>query len=255
MTEALSDVRLWCEERLRQPHEDLHLARLFSPPELRPTVTATAAIYIELEATIAGYRDLNVARTKLAWWRDELARLEEGRPAHPATKLLASGAGTPAVNQLLDLVTGMELNLLAGAAVDLATAEIVAERGFAQFAATLGAQLQARNKNAGLEDYLALGKSIGLSRCLQGPLDAEARTDIAAAASAGLHAASDRLSTEPPALRVLAALAWRRASRPAAPLPQKRESRRRIFIAWRAARGKIPRELRSCTQGSSHSRA
>ncbi|MGH8272699.1 MAG: squalene/phytoene synthase family protein [Gammaproteobacteria bacterium] len=245
MTETSTDTQSWCEERLRQPHEDLHLARLFSPPELRSTVSASAAIYIELEATIAGYRDLNVARTKLAWWRDELTRLEDGRPAHPATKLLASGAAPPAVNQLLDLVTGMELNLLVGPAEDLATAELVAERGFAQFAAVLGAQLETRGKNANLEDYLALGKNIGLSRRLQGALDAEARADIAAAAGAGLRTASSRLPTDPPALRVLAALAWRRASRPSAPLPQKRESRRRVFIAWRAARGKLPRGLRS----------
>lgn len=225
---------------MRRPREDLHLARLFTTANLRQAVTASGAIYVEFEAIALKFRDLNVARAKFDWWREELARLDAGRPAHPATQLLAASAAPSATAQLHDLVTGMELNLLAGPPHDRSEAESWSERGFANLAAVLALQLGAETKL----DCRALGTAIGIARCLQVPLADAIRSEIAAVARTGLRGERSRLRVIPPALRVLAALAWRRAARPRGHPPSKHEARRRVFAAWRAARGKLPRGLR-----------
>ncbi len=230
----------WCEERLCQPREDLFLARLFTAAGLRPAVTASAAVYIELEAIALRFRDLNVARAKFDWWRGELARLDAGQPAHPATRSLAACEVPAATTQLHDLVTGMELNLLAGPPHDRSEAESWGERGFARLAIILAVQLGSNSP----QDHGRLGTAIGIARCLLASQTETARGDIATTARAGLRGERDLLRTSPPALRVLAALAWRRATQPTSHVPTRREARRRVFTAWRAARGKLPRELR-----------
>ncbi len=245
MSTGADDTRPWCEERLRNPAEDLHLARLFSTRETRDAVTAIAAIYIELEATATSFRDLNIARTKLTWWHEEFARLADGHPAHPATQLLAAGSLTPAVDLLPDLVTGAELNLLAGPANDLASAEMRAERGFERLVTTLGLQLDPGGKN----DYAPLGKALGLARTLTATLAPEARSAIAEAARDGLMAERAFLSASPPALRILAALAWHRIGHAETATAAPHTGRRRVFIAWRAARGRLPGAMRK-TRGA-----
>lgn len=231
----------WCEERLGNPAEDLYLARLFSPPSLRADVTAIAAIYVELEATTTRFRDLNVARTKLAWWHEEFARLAAGRPAHPATRLLGADGAAAAVNGLADMVTGAELNLLAGPARDLAGAGLRAERGFARLVTTLGLRLDPHGSN----DYSAFGRAVGLARALSPEFAPETHSAVAEAACAGLLAERAVLASSPPTLRVLGVLAWRRSARLEAVAPGRKASRRRVFVAWRAARGKPPRALRA----------
>ena len=67
----------WCGERLTDPSDDLYYAVLFSPQAERANVRAIAALFVELEATVSTYLDMHVARTKLAWWRDELQRLRD----------------------------------------------------------------------------------------------------------------------------------------------------------------------------------
>ncbi|MGH8271932.1 MAG: squalene/phytoene synthase family protein [Gammaproteobacteria bacterium] len=241
MNTNADDARPWCEERLHNPAEDLYYARLFSARETRAAITAIAAIYIELETTTTAFRDLNTARTKLAWWREELARLADGRPAHPATQLLATSNAMSTLNLLPDLVTGAELNLLAGPANDLASAGMQAERGFARLVIALGTLTNAK----GTDDYAALGKALGLARTLTTTLAPEARSAIATTARNGLVAERTRIVASPPMLHILAALAWHRATRPETTVPTRTTNRRRVFIAWRAARGKLPRPLRT----------
>lgn len=239
-TEA-GDAHWWCEERLRNPEEDLYYARLFSPSGVRSSVTAIAAIYIELEAMAAGAGDAGVARTKLAWWHEEFARLAAGRPAHPATRLLAADGVRPAASLLPDLVAGTELNLLAGPAHDLASAGMRAERGFARLVKLLGLWLEPDCA----EDYAPLGKALGLARMLTGAIASDTRAAVAVAARDGLMTARPILTASPPAIRVLAALGWRRALRPETADSTRRAGRGRVFVAWRAARGKLPRALRT----------
>ncbi|GEM_PF-5409511 len=228
----------WCDERLRSADEDLALAVLFTPSGQREPVRALAAIYIELERIIIGSRDPNIARIKIAWWREELGRLASARAEHPATRLFAAHTATIPTGALADLFTGAELRLLAGPANDLAAATREAEHG----GEPLGRLL------AGLtgEDPAwsrPLGRAIGLTRCLGSGLSQADHEKIIARIREILqrHVPARYDPGFHPALRVLTALAWHHAKHaPSTASGRTQSQRRRVFIAWRAARGHLP---------------
>jgi len=233
-------IRNWCEERLADPAEDLYHAVLFAPPRLRGDVRALAALFVELEAIATHFRDLHVARTKLAWWRDEIERLHAGQPGHPVTRLLAAGESDPSNLLLSDLVTGMELILLEGPVTDLATAQMRSERGLARFSGVLTRLFDEASIPA--ESLVPLGTAAGLVRSLDtADISDEARHDIAGTARRMLARESGAARSAPPPLRVLAALAWNKTSVRVA--PGQRRGPRRVFTAWRAARGHLPRNM------------
>lgn len=248
-----NDTRTWCEERLRRPHEPLRLARLFTPPAWRAATTAIGALYIELEAIARGQRDLNVARMKLGWWREELARLDEESPAHPATRLLAGSNAAPVAGRLIDLVTCMELSLLEGSPDSPIDAAQRAERNGSQLVATLNAALQPRNAADDESGMPRLGRAISLVRMLPLRLPGALRDEMVAQARRDLLEGCARLPECVPAVRVLAVLAWDRIDRPDEKgHARSGNDRLRIVRAWRAARGKYPRSLRKRMQSGRH---
>lgn len=233
----------WCAERLADPADDLFYAVLFSPHDQRARVRATAALFIELEAIVTRFNDMHVARTKLAWWRDELERMRNGMPTHPATRLLAEQPGNNADPALADLITGMELILLEGPATDLVTARMQAERGMARLACVLAMQAGA-DDTAQDATTIELGIGIGLARRLDSEdFERASHDDISQAARQllGGNYAGARAAPQP--LPVLAALAWRTASRAKASADKRRTDRGRPFTAWRAARNRLPRKM------------
>ncbi len=236
------EIRNWCDERLADPADDLYHAVLFAPHRLRCNVRAIVALFVELEAITTRFRDLNVARTKLAWWHDELERLHAGNAGHPVTRILADDDHDPSNLMLADLVTGMELILLEGPVTDLATARLQAERGLARLAVVL-ARLAASESGA-TGNYAPLGTAVGLMRLVDtNGLDDATRQTIAAAARKLLSAESRVAIGAPAPLRVLAALAWRKAILRVPPVPRQRSGPRRVVAAWRAARGHLPHEM------------
>jgi hypothetical protein len=84
----------------------------------------------------------------------------------------------------------------------------------------------------GLARVLALRSTVG-----------EVRAGIAAAARDGLRGTAPELRSLPPPLRVLAALAWQRANGAPQGATGHGVRRGRVIKAWRAARGRLPREL------------
>lgn len=239
MTDA--DSEAWLRERLGSPTEDLYFAALFSAPRVRPAVSALAALFVELEAIATGFHDLNVARTKLAWWREECARLEADRAAHPLTRALAAAGVRVPITALFDMVTGTELILLEGPVTDLATARMRAERGFGPLAIALAALLEP--DAATPARYAALGEAAGLARTLAASLPPQAVAAIAGAARTALVTTAALTRQAPRPLRVLAALAWRRTGRAETQRGARRDALMRVLTAWRAARGRLPRAL------------
>lgn len=239
---AAESDRSWCDERLANPADDLYFAVLFSPHAVRGSVRALAALFVELEAIATHFRDLTVARTKLAWWRDELERLDAGNPSHPVTKMLARNNADTLQLLLADLVTGMELILLAGPVTDLATANMRAERGLARLAVVLARLFGDASEPAA--QCAPLGTAVGLTRLLAADgLDDEARESIAAAARNRLTAEARVIVMAPAPLRVLATLAWRKSGGRTVPAVRQPNDPRRVFAAWRAARGHLPGKM------------
>ena len=229
----------WAAERLADPADDLYYAVLFSPRAQRDNVRAIAALYAELEATVTRFRDMHVARTKLAWWRDELERLSAGNAAHPVTQTLAGAMPAAAETALGDLITGMELILLEGPVTDLTTAHMHAERGGARLTAVLAA-LFPNNDARELQPNLGVG--IGLARLLgHADLDDTAQKEAARTVQALLAANHSAAAAAPQPLGVLAALAWRAST--SSPPIRRRSDPGRVYTAWRAARHHLPRKM------------
>ena len=57
--------------------------------------------------------DINIARTKLAWWRTEIANLYTGNPQHPVTQALQEAVRdyNLAEEHFLEIIDGMEMDL------------------------------------------------------------------------------------------------------------------------------------------------
>lgn len=240
MINETTQMQDWSRERLADPADDLYYAVLFSPQSQRDNVRAIAALFVELEATVTRFRDMHVARTKLAWWRDEIERLAAGNAAHPVTRVLAGATPATAGTALGDLITGMELILLEGPATDLATARMQAERGGARLAGVLDALFARGNPPGG--PRMELGVAIGLVRQLDRPvLDATARKEVALTARDMLSSLHATAATAPAPLAVLAALAWRTAT--GRKTGRRRSDPARTYTAWRAARRHLPRKM------------
>lgn len=82
-----------CRQRVASAGSDLYYAALFLTGEEKSRLFSVHALAAELGDIPRVATDPGVARLKLAWWREEIARLAGGRPQHPvAIAVAASGA-------------------------------------------------------------------------------------------------------------------------------------------------------------------
>jgi phytoene synthase len=88
-------------------------ALLYAPQDKRDLLVALHLLDDEL-ATTGRSAHHDVAHTRLKWWHDELERLNQGKPAHPATRALA--VGQPTLGAEFAKLKG----LVEAAAIDLA---------------------------------------------------------------------------------------------------------------------------------------
>ncbi|KAF0098909.1 MAG: phytoene synthase [bacterium] len=107
------DPHTYCQEKAAASGSSFYYSFRFLPPERRRAITAFYAFCREVDDVADECRDADLARAKLAWWRDEVARLYAGRPEHPATRALAEAIGPfhlpeDAFGQIID---GMEMDL------------------------------------------------------------------------------------------------------------------------------------------------
>lgn len=70
---------------------DLYYGTLFCSPAVRDAIRSLHAFAHEMKNIPRTIADPGVARIKLAWWQEEVLRLEQHTPAHPITVTLAAG--------------------------------------------------------------------------------------------------------------------------------------------------------------------
>ncbi len=87
------------------------LARLYCPPTQAPVLEALLGIEAEIRQALKQGLEHEVAHARLAWWREECARLVGAAPVHPLTRALAGHFGA----------SGREALAGVGGLVDLAT--------------------------------------------------------------------------------------------------------------------------------------
>ena len=103
----------YCRQKAAASGSNLYYAFLFLPPERRHAITALHSFRRELEDVVYECSDEQVARTKLVWWRMEVAKLFEGGSTHPVMAALRPAIGKfPIVREeLTEIIEGKELDL------------------------------------------------------------------------------------------------------------------------------------------------
>jgi phytoene synthase len=103
----------YCQQKAVQSGSSFYYSFLFLPPERRRAITALYAFCREVDDTVDECTDVAIARTKLMWWRKEIAAMLAGAPTHPVTKALQPHMATYSLDSkhLLAIVDGMEMDL------------------------------------------------------------------------------------------------------------------------------------------------
>jgi phytoene synthase len=103
----------YCQQKAAQSGSSFYYSFLFLPPERRRAITALYAFCREVDDVVDECTDTGVARTKLAWWRDEVRALASGTPQHPVTRALHPLAATYAITpeRLTEIIDGMQMDL------------------------------------------------------------------------------------------------------------------------------------------------
>lgn len=108
----------YCQEKAIQSGSSFYYSFLYLPLEKRRAITALYAFCREVDDVVDECTDASVARTKLAWWRQEVAAIfnagNGNEPSHPVAKALVNVSKTfnltaERLNQIID---GMEMDLI-----------------------------------------------------------------------------------------------------------------------------------------------
>ena len=107
------DAHAYCRDKAAASGSSFYYSFRFLSPERRRAITAFYAFCREVDDIADECRDPEVARAKLAWWRDEVARLFAGEGAHPVSLALSEAIAPyrlprEAFEQIID---GMEMDL------------------------------------------------------------------------------------------------------------------------------------------------
>jgi phytoene synthase len=103
----------YCQKRAADSGSSFYYSFLFLPAQRRRAITALYAFCREVDDVVDECPDPQLAATKLAWWRQELAKLYAGQPEHPVTQALLPVLGEFNLpqEQLLEIIDGMEMDL------------------------------------------------------------------------------------------------------------------------------------------------
>ncbi len=107
------DAHAYCQQKAAAAGSSFYYSFRFLPADRRRAITAFYAFCREVDDIADECHDPVVARAKLAWWRDEVARLYDGEPDHPVTRALVEAITAyrlprDAFEQIID---GMEMDL------------------------------------------------------------------------------------------------------------------------------------------------
>jgi 15-cis-phytoene synthase len=103
----------YCAEKAAQSGSSFYYSFRLLAPDRRRAITALYAYCREVDDVVDEISDPNVAHTKLAWWRSEVARIYEGTPQHPVAIALGDAVQRYRLPReyLLRVIDGMQMDL------------------------------------------------------------------------------------------------------------------------------------------------
>jgi phytoene synthase len=158
----------YCQQKAAASGSSFYYSFLFLPQEKRRAITALYAFCREVDDIADEVSDIGVARTKLAWWRTEIANLFAGHPQHPVTKALQPhiqkfGIDAGRMNEIID---GMEMDLVYHRYPDFASLKLYCHR-VAGVVGELSASIFGYSNPATLEYAQALGIAFQLTNIIR----------------------------------------------------------------------------------------
>ena len=103
----------YVQQKAASAGSSFYYAFLFLPKDRRAAITAFYAFCREVDDVVDEVHDPQVARTKLAWWRSEVAKAFTGSPSHPVMRALMPLAADYQIEarHLLAVIEGCEMDL------------------------------------------------------------------------------------------------------------------------------------------------
>jgi len=115
----------YCQRKAAASGSSFYYAFLFLPAERRRAITALYAFCREVDDVVDEATDRQLAATRLAWWRQEVGLLFDGRPQHPVSRALAPALEPFGITaaRLNEIVDGVEMDLTQTRYLDFASLE------------------------------------------------------------------------------------------------------------------------------------
>lgn len=103
----------YCAEKTAASGSSFAISFRFLTEERRRAITALYAFCREVDDVVDECKDESVARQKLAWWREEVARLYHDSPQHPVTLALKPFIDSYdlAEEHFIEIIDGMGMDL------------------------------------------------------------------------------------------------------------------------------------------------
>ncbi len=158
----------YCQKKAAQSGSSFYYAFLFLPPERRRAITALYAFCREVDDAVDEPSEASVARVRLAWWRDEVARLYAGKPEHPVTRALQPFIERfdLSATRLGEIMDGMEMDLTQSRYLDYAGLQLYCHR-VAGVVGLLAASIFGRTEAVTLEYAEKLGLAFQLTNIIR----------------------------------------------------------------------------------------
>ena len=115
----------YCQQKAAASGSSFYYSFLFLAPERRRAITALYAFCREVDDVVDETADAQLAGTKLAWWRHEVAGLFAGNPQHPVTRALQPALAPYGITarRLNEIIDGMQMDLTQTRYLDFAGLE------------------------------------------------------------------------------------------------------------------------------------
>ncbi len=158
----------YCQEKAAASGSSFYYSFLFLAPEKRRAITALYAFCREVDDIADEVADIGVARTKLAWWRTEVANLFAGHPQHPVTQALAPFIPAYRLDaaRMNEIIDGMEMDLVYHRYPDFESLKLYGHRA-AGVVGQLSASIFGYTQPSTLEYAEALGIAFQLTNIIR----------------------------------------------------------------------------------------
>lgn len=188
---AATHPHAYCEARAAASGSSFYYSFRLLPENRRRAITALYAFCREADDIADECSDANLARIKLAWWRNEIDALYKGRPTHPVTRALEAGVADFDLPRelFLEILDGMEMDVSNARYADFSELTLYCHR-VAGVVGELSARIFGHTQRRTLDYAHKLGLALQLTNILRDvgedalrgrlylPLDELARFDL-----------------------------------------------------------------------------